>query len=317
MAARFRKIDPRIWTDEKFRKLTSDQQRIALYVLTAQSNRIGLFLFSPGKACEDLGTLPPTFQKGFRTVCQTLNWSWDTEARVLYLPTWWKYNHPENANNMIGNLKDFDDLPETPLLERFSSNTTYLSSSLAETFTQTLAKRYPQRSPKRSPSQEQEQEQEQESPRPPKGESASHSLNGHKSSFEIFWRAYPKKRGKGPAEKAWAKIKPDDMLLGTMLAKIDQAKQTSQWTKDRGEFIPHPATWLNAKGWEDEYETPGTLNTKPPADACTWRLDSNGRRSRTCGEPIAANQPHPIRPFCPQHLAERQRLDAKLQEANA
>lgn len=51
--------------------------------------------------------------------------------------------------------------------------------------------------------------------------------------------------------------------------------------------------------------------------SCTWLLDSNGRRSRTCGEPIAANQPHPIRPFCPQHLAERQRLDAKLQEANA
>ena len=54
------------------------------------------------------------------------------------------------------------------------------------------------------------------------------------------------------------------MLLGTMLAKIDQAKQTSQWMNDRGKFIPHPATWLNAKGWEDEYEEPATSTAKPP-----------------------------------------------------
>ena len=92
MASRYRKIDPRIWTDEKFRQLTAEEQRIALYILTAQSNRIGLFTFSPGKASEDLGTLPPTFRKGFEKVCRTLNWEWDAEARVLYLPTWWRYN---------------------------------------------------------------------------------------------------------------------------------------------------------------------------------------------------------------------------------
>ena len=74
MASRYRKIDPRIWTDEKFRQLTGEQQRIALYILTAQTNRIGLFSFSPGKACEDLGTFPQTFAKGFLKVCQTLNW---------------------------------------------------------------------------------------------------------------------------------------------------------------------------------------------------------------------------------------------------
>ena len=102
MASRYRKIDPRIWTDEKFRQLTSEAQRIALYILTAQSNRIGIFSFSPGKACEDLETLPPTFQEGFLKVCQTLKWDWDPEARVVYFPTWWKYNPPENINNVIG-----------------------------------------------------------------------------------------------------------------------------------------------------------------------------------------------------------------------
>ncbi len=58
------------------------------------------------------------------------------------------------------------------------------------------------------------------------------------------------------------KLKPDDVLLGTMLSKIDQAKQTDDWRKDNGKFIPYPATWLNAKGWEDEYEPAGSAQGK-------------------------------------------------------
>jgi uncharacterized protein YdaU (DUF1376 family) len=88
-------------------------------------------------------------------------------------------------------------------------------------------------------------------------------LNGHRASFDRFWSAYPKKRGKGPAEKVWAKLQPDDSLVGEMLNKIDQAKRTPDWTKDRGQFIPHPATWLNAKGWEDDYGTPSITNRIP------------------------------------------------------
>lgn len=77
------------------------------------------------------------------------------------------------------------------------------------------------------------------------------------TAFERFWAAYPKKKSKGQAEKAWAKLKPDDLLLHTMLSKVEQAKHTPEWKKERGQFIPHPATWLNARGWEDELPAPG------------------------------------------------------------
>ena len=90
-----------------------------------------------------------------------------------------------------------------------------------------------------------------------KSKSASHheGLNGHQAGFDIFWSSYPKKRSKGRVERVWAELKPDDVLLGTMLAKLDQAKQTADWMEKRGKYIPHPATWLNAKGWEDDYTT--------------------------------------------------------------
>lgn len=70
--------------------------------------------------------------------------------------------------------------------------------------------------------------------------------------FVLFWAAYPKKKSKGDAEKAWKAIKPDLKLTNRMIDKINQLKKTPEWTKDGGQFIPYPATWLRAKGWEDE-----------------------------------------------------------------
>ena len=79
------------------------------------------------------------------------------------------------------------------------------------------------------------------------------SLNQiQQESFNLFWKAYPYKKSIGQAEKAWKKINPDEGLLTTMLTKIEKAKKSKEWLKDNGEYIPHPATWLNAKGWEDE-----------------------------------------------------------------
>jgi hypothetical protein len=152
--ARYRKIDPRIWKDEKFRVLSLEEKLIAFYVITAQSNRIGLFNFSPALAAEELGIFPQTFADGFRNVCLNLSWEYDEPSRTLYLPTWWKYNCPENPNVLKACLTDLHELPKTPLLARFSANLTYLPKTFHQTFREGL--------PKPSPHQEQEQEQEQE-----------------------------------------------------------------------------------------------------------------------------------------------------------
>lgn len=102
------------------------------------------------------------------------------------------------------------------------------------------------------------EEEEDNTPLPPKGE-----LVG----FEIFWKAYPRRAAKGRAEKAWKNIMPNEQLLSQILAAIERAKTSDQWAKDEGRFIPHPATWLNAKGWEDEWgENANTMRTKSKYD---------------------------------------------------
>lgn len=72
--------------------------------------------------------------------------------------------------------------------------------------------------------------------------------------FERFWSAYPKRKSKGQAEKTWAKIKPDAETVEAILNGIEAAKSGDLWQREDGRFIPHPATWLNAKGWLDSYE---------------------------------------------------------------
>lgn len=70
--------------------------------------------------------------------------------------------------------------------------------------------------------------------------------------FADFWREYPRKVGKGAAEKAFRQIHPDTNLLTVMVRAIQVQKNSVQWRKDNGDFIPYPATWLTQRRWEDE-----------------------------------------------------------------
>lgn len=80
--------------------------------------------------------------------------------------------------------------------------------------------------------------------------SSSSSLKSD-SEFEQFWNVYPKKIGKRAALQAWRKAKDKPPLVDIMQV-IDKAKQSEQWTKENGQFIPHPSTWLNQGRWMDE-----------------------------------------------------------------
>lgn len=83
--------------------------------------------------------------------------------------------------------------------------------------------------------------------------------------FDAFWAAYPRKVGKGNAERAWAAIAPDELLARRITRAVSD--HIAAW-RDRGtepEYIPHPATWLNARRWEDELTT--TTTGAPTHDA--------------------------------------------------
>jgi hypothetical protein len=65
--------------------------------------------------------------------------------------------------------------------------------------------------------------------------------------FEAFWRAYPRRVGKGHALKAYTRALREGASPDAILAAV-----SAQRFPMDPQFIKHPATWLNAKCWLDE-----------------------------------------------------------------
>lgn len=68
--------------------------------------------------------------------------------------------------------------------------------------------------------------------------------------FDEFWSAYPKKTGKALVLSMWDRINESD--IEKIMAALAWQKQSEQWVRDGGQYIPNPATWLNQRRWEDE-----------------------------------------------------------------
>lgn len=79
------------------------------------------------------------------------------------------------------------------------------------------------------------------------------ATSGSQDRFARFYAAYPKKKSRAAAEKAFAKLNPDEQLVTAMLASIERAMTSGTWSDPK--FIPYPASWLNAAGWLDEIQT--------------------------------------------------------------
>lgn len=75
---------------------------------------------------------------------------------------------------------------------------------------------------------------------------------GYSTEFDTFWEKYPRKTGKGEAWRSWSKARLP--TLADILESLEKQKLSAQWKKDNGQFIPHPATWLNQRRWEDEVQ---------------------------------------------------------------
>lgn len=77
--------------------------------------------------------------------------------------------------------------------------------------------------------------------------------NNYTDEFEKFWRVYPRKTAKFPAFKAWEKqgIDGDAFLPKQIIGDIEKRTRLKFWPTDHSK-IPHAATWLNQRRWDDE-----------------------------------------------------------------
>lgn len=91
------------------------------------------------------------------------------------------------------------------------------------------------------------------------------------STFDAFWKAYPRKVGKAAARKAFDRVLKTTTLTD-ILAAVERQRGCQQWQKDNGAYIPHPATWLNQGRWDDEVD--GPPGGPAPARARSYHLET-------------------------------------------
>lgn len=211
------------WTDSYIEKLSPDEKLIFLYLLTNPlANVLGIY---------EIRTKRIGFETGYDIeVVENVLSRFERDKKVLRHEDWIvMVNHLKNqANNpsiIQGCQRILDELPEdiktrvTGWVQAGLLNLTLLNLTL---------------------------------PNSTKQKKSVKEVSGKQNdNFNSFWLAYPVKKGKGAAEKSWQKLSPD---LEIVLSAIEAQKQSDQWTKDSGKFIPYPATWLNQRRWEDEVE---------------------------------------------------------------
>jgi hypothetical protein len=260
--ARYRKIDPRIWNDEKFRTLTDDGKLAFLFTLTHPGmTALGAMRAAlPGLAGE-LGWTLKRFERAFVESVKAGMVNVDRAASYIEAPNFLRYNEPEGPNSITGAwLAALDLIPECELrrslLERCrryldAKSEAYRSAIKAEVWRAFPSGNHgadasdmdpPYPSPDPCGIQEQEQEQEEE----------DLARDGTTPSFASLWSIYPTRNGrkerKADAEKEWHKLTPQDRAAA--IADIaDRLEHDRKW---REGFFPEAHRYLRRRSWSDD-----------------------------------------------------------------
>ena len=80
-------------------------------------------------------------------------------------------------------------------------------------------------------------------------EAKASSESSKPSEFDDFWKAYPHKKAKGAARKAYAKARKA-VDHGTLVRSVIAQIGWGVWSDPA--YSPHAATWLNDERWTDE-----------------------------------------------------------------
>jgi len=70
----------------------------------------------------------------------------------------------------------------------------------------------------------------------------------------VFLSTYPRREAKADALKAWRQTRAARPSLSVLVDALARHALVHEWSKERRQFIPLPATWLRGHRWADEFE---------------------------------------------------------------
>ena len=136
----------------------------------------------------------------------------------------------------------------------FDGRTRILKSRLSKNERQTFKKCEADPQKMKANKQDNKVKEYQSTPEAPSGGDAQ--KNGAQALFEEFWREYPRKVDKQGAQRAFLRIKDVEKIAPEIMAALASCKRSEQWTKEGGQFIPHPTTWIRQERWTATMDVP-------------------------------------------------------------
>ena len=216
-------------------------QTLMIYLLCGPHTSVlpGLFVSGQAALAEALEWPVAEFRRCFAELADAGIAKADWSARVVWLPKAARHNPPDNPNVVKSWQKALDIIPECELKRE--------AACALEAFLQPFGKPFAKQEQYQYQYQGQDQQQESHNASP-LSRRESRSLCGE--GFEAFWEAYPNKKAKREAEKAWMNLKPDADLRHRIQSAIATQRRSESWEKEDGKYVPHPATWLRGRRWE-------------------------------------------------------------------
>jgi len=259
--ARYRKIDTRIWNDQKFNGLSEDGKLVFFLLLThPHLTSIGAFRASAHGLASELRWPYARFSKAFTECLQNQMIQYDQSASLIWLPNYLKYNQPESPNVVRAWEHTLDYLPECSMKEVILKVCHHFAKQLGAPFSEALPKAFR----KGMANQEQEQEQKQEKKKKDimsgKPDVPSKKINFKKTNPHIKNQAV--EILKFLNEKADRNYRYVDTNLKFIIARLQSgasvrdcyqviAKKTRQWKEDpKMSLYLRPATLFNATKFE-------------------------------------------------------------------
>lgn len=139
----YRKIETRIWYDDKFCSLSKEGKLAFLYLLTHPNmTSLGAMMGTIEGLAAELNVLPEVFREAFDKGMFKV----DGKANFIVLTNFLKYNKPENPNVVIAWGKGFDMLPEcelkSVLYKRVKDSIKDYGKGYQEAFSKAFSKEY-------------------------------------------------------------------------------------------------------------------------------------------------------------------------------
>lgn len=261
----YSKVAPTFWTGQTGRQIKESGPEsviVALYLMTSpHANMLGLYYCPLAYIANDTGLSMQGASKGLQRSIEAHLCAYDAPSEVVWVYEMAGYQIEwqlkPGDKRVSGIAREYAKLPKCPFLSEFFDK--YAAAFHMDNRRGSEGAPMPHRS--------QEQEQEQEQYKQPLSDSDRTTVAGTSKKttedsraaedrFNAFWSSYPRKTAKQRALAVWKRKKCWNGEFDAIIAGLTAHKESDQWQRDEGRYIPHPATFLEQERWRDEIDCP-------------------------------------------------------------